>query len=216
MNTGLAGSFSRMSTRERNLVAALGAIVFLLVVGGGTWIVRGKLNEKEDKIKNNRQKWAQIQREAGPYLARVQAEKELVERIKANPDALSPDNPVAVIAVKSQVRYRSSSTDTEDERTPLNKLLQVKGDLAQSSLIAGRARRKGGPDLRLVEKEFHMRRGYSRADDLYKFLQQVEGLDNLVFVSRLHLLRQTQEPDYVQIKKLTASTLRYVEAEGDE
>jgi hypothetical protein len=213
VNAGLAGSFSRLNSRERTLVGGLLGLVVLLLVGGGVWVVRGKLAEKEAKIKKNRDSWATIQKEAGPFLERQAQQKALIERIKGNPDASSPDNPVAVVAVKSQVRYRASSSDTEDERSPLNKLLHVKGDLAYSSLVSSKGRRKGGPDVQLVEKEFEMRRGYAQAADVYKFLQQVEKLDNLVFVSKLHLQRRSQQPDYVQIKSLTAATLRYVDAE---
>jgi len=39
-----------------------------------------------------------------------------------------------------------------------------------------------------------MRRGYVHVDDPFTFLQEVEWLDNLVFVSKLDLVRWTRGP----------------------
>ena len=41
-------------------------------------------------------------------------------------------------------------------------------------------------------------------------------MKNLVFVTELNISRWSQDPDFIQIKRLKASTLRYVEADGEE
>lgn len=214
MRTGLQGSLSRMSPRERNLVVTLVSLVLLLVIGGGIYYVRGLLKEKEEKIKRNRQAWAQIQKLSGPYLATRQQRADLLADIRKNPDALSPDGPIAETAVQTQVRYRTG-VGSEDESAPLNKILMATGDLLMRPVYQRRRRQKG-PQIYRVEKQFQMQRGFARTDDIFTFLGEVEALDSMVFVSKLHLTRWSRDPDYVQIKNLTASTLRWVETTEEE
>ncbi len=213
MSAGLSGALSRMSPRERNMVIALMALVLCLVIGGGVFWVRGTLSDKEAKIKANRKAWTKIQKAAGPYLASREAYARMQERLKTNPDALSPDNPVAETAVRTKVRYRTG-IGGDDETAALNKILQVTGDLAQRPLLQKRRKEKG-PQIFRVEKQFQMRRGFARTVDLFGFLGDVEALDNLVFVTKLHIVRWSRDPDFAQIKNLTASTLRY-SAEEEE
>ncbi|MFT7622705.1 MAG: hypothetical protein ACI9WU_001880 [Myxococcota bacterium] len=196
-----------MNARERNLVLALGGVVLLLAVGAGVVWVRGTLAAKQDKISKNRKQWTEIQRRAGPWLAKQAQEAAILERVKSNPDALSPDNPVAEIAVKTPVHYRTGS-DGQDEEAPLNKILQVTGDLLQRPLLQ-KKKKQAGPQIFRVEKQFQMRRGFARTDDIWDFLGSVEAFDSLVFVTKLHIVRWSRDADFVQIKNLTASTLRY-------
>lgn len=213
MNAGLSGSLGRMSPRERTLVVTLLISVLVLVVAGAVWFVRGKLKTKQDQLAKNRSTLAQIHKLAGPYLEKRAAAEALQERLKTNPDALSPDSPVANAAIKTKVRYRNSG-DT-DEPSSMNKVLQVTGDLKQRPLLQ-RPRGQTGPQIYRVDKEFQMRRGYVHVDDVFTFLGEVEALDNLVYVSRLELIRWTRDPDYLQIKTLEASTLRFEEEEKPE
>ncbi len=212
MKAGLTGALGRMAPRERTLVVTLLVMVIALVLVGAVWIVRGKLKTKQDQIASNREMLLKIQKKAGPFLEQRARYEGLQERLKNNPDALSPDNPVATAAVKTKVRFRSSG-DT-DEPSTMNKVLQVTGDLKQRPLIQKKKGQKG-PQIFRVDKEFQMRRGYVHVDDLFTFLGEVEALDNLVFISKLDLVRWTRDPDYVQIKSLAASTLRYSEDEEE-
>ncbi len=211
--SALSAAFTRMSPRERNMVTGLIVLVLCMVVGGGMVWVRGTLADKEAKLRKNRKAWSEIQKLAGPYLASREAYARMQERLKTNPDALSPDNPVAETAVKTKVRYRTG-VGGEDETAPLNKILQVTGDLAQRPLLQ-KKRKEKGPQIYRVEKQFQMRRGFARTVDLFGFLGDVEQLENLVFVTKLHMVRWSRDPDFVQIKNLTASTLRYVEDEEE-
>lgn len=213
MNAGLSGALGRMNPRERTLVVTLISMVSILIVAGAVWMVRGKLKAKEENIARNREAMAKIQRLAGPYLEQRARTAALTEQLKSNPDALSPDNPVATAAVKTKVRFRNAG-DT-DETSTMNKVLQVTGELKQRPLIQKKKGAKG-PQIYRVEKEFQMRRGYVHVDDLFTFLGEVESLDNMVFVSKLDLVRWTRDPDYIQIKSLSASTLRYDEDEEGE
>ncbi len=208
MNAGLSGALGRMSPRERSLVVTLLLTVVVLVVAGSVWFVRGKLKTKQDQLATNRKQMAKIHALAGPYLEKRAQVEALQERLKTNPDALSPDSPVASAAIKTKVRFRNSG-DT-DEQSSMNKVLQVTGDLKQRPLIQ-RQRGQTGPQIYRVDKEFQMRRGYVHVDDVFSFLGEVEALPNLVFVSRLELVRWTRDPDYVQLKTLEASTLRFEE-----
>lgn len=208
MKAGLSGALGRMAPRERTLVITLLLMVIALVLVGAVWVVRGKLKTKQDQIAANRASLNKIQKQAGPYLESRAKYDGLLERLKNNPDALSPDNPVATAAVKTKVRFRNAG-DT-DEPSTMNKVLQVTGDLKQRPLLQKKKGQKG-PQIFRVDKEFQMRRGYVHVDDLFTFLGEVEALDNLVFISKLDLVRWTRDPDYVQIKSLAASTLRYSE-----
>jgi hypothetical protein len=211
MKTGLAGSLGRMSSRERNLVLSLVALLAVLILGSGVWYVSSSLSEKEEKIDRNWKTWASIKKKAPEYLAARQNKKQIQERLKSNPDALSPDSPVAQVAVRSKVRYRTGGSD-EDESAMMNKILHTTGDLIQRPLIVKR-RKQLGPQIYRVEKEFNMKRGFARVDDVWTFLGSVEALDNLVFITKLHMIRWSRNPDYAQIRRMTASTLRYEESE---
>ena len=210
MKAGLSGALGRMAPRERSLVVTLVVLVTALVLVGAVWLVRGKLKTKQDLIAKNRESLAKIHKKAGPFLEKRSKYEALQERLKTNPDALSPDSPVANVAVKTKVRFRASGD--VDEPQPMNKVLQVTGELKQRPLIQ-RARGQKGPQVYRVDKEFQMRRGYVHVDDMFTFLGDIEALDNLVFVSKLSLIRWTHDPDYIQIKTLAASTLRYAENE---
>jgi hypothetical protein len=207
-------AFSRMSARERTLVFTLIGLMLLGVLGGGVLYVRSQLSDKETQIQKNRTSWKKIRKLSGPYLARLATRQMMLERIKDNPDALSPDNPVAVEAVQSKVKYRTG-TSGDDEEAPLNKILHVTGELGQKPLLKKR-RTQRGPQIYRVEKRFQMKRGFARTDDLWGFLGSLESMNNMVFVSRLHIVRWSRDPDYAQIKNLTASTLRYVESEEEQ
>jgi hypothetical protein len=211
MKTGLAGSLGRMSSRERNLVLSLVALLAVLILGGGVWYVSSSLSDKEEKIERNWKTWASIKKKAPEYLAVRQNKKQVQERLKSNPDALSPDSPVAQVAVRSKVRYRTGGSD-KDESAMMNKILHTTGDLIQRPLIVKR-RKQLGPQVYRVEKEFNMKRGFARVDDVWTFLGSVEALDNLVFITKLHMIRWSRNPDYAQIRRMTASTLRYEESE---
>ena len=212
--SSFGGALGRMSARERSLVLGLSGVVALLLVVGGIWIVQSKLAEKERKITSNRKKWKSIQKLAGPYLADRAAYEATQNRLKTNPDALSPDNPVAEVAVKTRVRHRIGGA-TEDEKVPLNKILMVTGDLKQKPLYV---KKKGqvGPQVYRVDKDFEMKRAFVRSEDIFTFLSDIESMKNLVFVTELNISRWSQDPDFIQIKRLKASTLRYVEADGEE
>ena len=212
--SSIGGALGRLSARERTLVLGLGISVSFLLIAGGIWMVKSRLAAKEDSIASNRKKWKSIQKLAGPYLA-SRAEYEATQtRLKDNPDALSPDNPVAEVAVKTRVRHRTAGA-TEDEKVPLNKILQVTGDLKQKPLFS---KKKGqpGPQVYRVDKDFEMKRAFVRTEDVFTFLSQVEQLDNLVFVTELNLTRWSRDPDFLQIKRLKSSTLRFVETDGEE
>ena len=212
--SSIGGALSRLSARERSLVIGLGTAVALLLIGGGVWMVQSKLADKERAITSNRKKWKSIQKLAGPYLASRAAYEATQKRLKSNPDALSPDNPVAEVAVRTRVRQRTAGAE-EEEKVPLNKVFQVTGDLKQKPLFS---KKKGqpGPQVYRVDKDFEMKRAFVRTEDVFTFLGEVERLDNLVFVTELNLTRWSRDPDFVQIKRLKASTLRFVDAEGEE
>ncbi len=212
--SGIGSALGRLSARERSMVLGLGAAVSLMLIGGGVWIVQSKLAEKERKITSNRKKWKSIKKLAGPYLASQAAYEATQARLKSNPDALSPDNPVAEVAVRTRVRQRTSG-NAEEERVPLNKVFQVTGDLKQKPLFS---KKKGqpGPQVYRVDKDFEMKRAFVRTEDVFTFLSEIEKMDNLVFVTELNIARWSRDPDFVQIKRLKASTLRYVEADNEE
>jgi hypothetical protein len=170
------------------------------------------LQSKEDRIAKNRTKWTQVQRLAGPYLAEQAEREELQLRIRNNPDAASPDSPVAEAAVRTQVRFKTGLS-ADEETGALNRFLQVTGELIMRPLAQRRRRGAEGPQVYRVEKQFQMRRGFARSEDMFDFLGEVESLDGLVFVSKLHIARWSRDADYLQIKNLTASTLRYVDEE---
>lgn len=213
MNAGFSGALGRMSPRERSLVVTLTLVVVVFAIVGAVWFVRGKLKTKQDQIAKNRTALAELHRLAGGYLEKRAQIQAMQERLKTNPDALSPDSPVANVAIRTKVRFRNSGD--EDEQSTMNKVLQVTGDLKQRPLIQ-RPRGQTGPQIYRVDKEFQMRRGYVHVDDVFTFLGDVEALDNLVFVSRLELVRWTRDPDYLQIKTLEASTLRFEDEEKTE
>ena len=214
MKTSLAGSMGRMSSRERNLVLSLVSMLAVLVLVGGIWYVSSVLKDKETKIERNAASWVKLKKKAPEYLAGRQNKKKVEERLKANPDALSPDSPVAQVSVRSKVRYRTGGSG-EDETAMMNKILHPTGDLIQRPLIVKR-RKQLGPQVYRVEKEFNMKRGFARVEDVWTFLGSVEALNNLVFITKLHMIRWSRDPDYAQIRKLTASTLRYEEEEGED
>ncbi len=209
----LGDSLSRMSSRERSLVLLLVGIVLLMVIGGGVWWVRSNLAEREAKIAKNRAQWAKIQKLAGPYLEKKASYERTRQKLKENPNALSPETPVAETAVTHRVAYRTG-LGGEDEKAPMNKILQSTGDLMQRPLLQKKKNQKG-PQIYRVERQFQMRRGFARTEDVFDFLGKVESQDNLVFVTKLHMVRWSRDPDFLQIKNLTASTLRY-EEDGEE
>jgi len=214
MKTGLTGSFARMNQRERVLVLSLIGLCSLLLIGGTAWTVSNHLSDKRAKIKKNAKMWAKIKQQAVPYL-RHQSEREaLTKRLQNNPDAKSPDSPVAQAAVRTKVHYRTGST-SDEESAMLNKILHPTGDLIQRPLRR-KAKNDKGPQIYRVEKQFNMKRGFAKIDDLWGFLGTVESMQNMVFVSKLHLVRWSRDPDYAQIRNLTASTVRYVETEEEE
>lgn len=214
MKTSFAGSMGRMSSRERNLVLSLVSMLAVFVLVGGIWYVSSALKDKEKRIERNVSSWIKLQKKAPEYLAGRQSKKKVEERLKANPDALSPDSPVAQVSVRSKVRYRTGGSG-EDESGMMNKILHPTGDLIQRPLIVKR-RKQLGPQIYRVEKEFNMKRGFARVEDVWTFLGSVEALNNLVFITKLHMIRWSRDPDYAQIRKLTASTLRYEEEEGED
>jgi hypothetical protein len=212
--SSIGGALGRMSARERSLVLGLVGVLSMLLLVGGIWVVNSKLADKERKISSNRKKWKSIQKLAGPYLASRAAYEATQERLKTNPDAESPDNPVAEVAVRTRVRHRTAGA-TEDESVPLNKLLLVTGDLKKKPLYT---KKKGqiGPQVYRVDKDFEMKRAFVRSEDIFTFLSDVESMKNLVFVTELNISRWSRDPDFIQIKRLKASTLSYVESDGEE
>jgi len=214
MKTGLTGSFGRMNERERTLVTLLLGILSLLIIGGGIWYVSSSLNDKEQRIKKNQKSWSKIQKKASAYLEKRAQREALTAKIKENPNAESPDSPISQAAVRTRVRYRTASS-TEDETAMLNKILHPTGDVIERPLIT-KGRRKTGPQYYRVAKQFNMKRGFAQVDDLWKFLGTVEDQNELVFVSKLHLVRWSRDPDYAQIRGLTASTIRFEETSEEE
>lgn len=210
MSSAVESAFSKMNPRERTLVGALIGLVVLLIVAGGTYWVRSSLAEKEAHIQRNKKAWAQIQKLAGPYLAREASKKHLIEQIEGNRYSLNPDNPVADLAVKTKVRYMSGATE---EQASLSKLLQTVGEVKPKGLIP-RRNNEVGPQVYRMSKEFQMKSGYAFTEDIYNFLAAAERVDPLIFITKLHIIRHGQKVDYVQVKNLTASTLRYVAKEG--
>ena len=215
MDGGLSGSFSRLNARERTLVISLVGVLAMLLAGGGIWYVRNKLHEKEERIRANQTSWRKIQALSGPYLEAVLRAQETETRIKENKYARNPDDPVAAVAVQSKVRYIESSQPEQEGQ--MHKLLTTTGELHEKQLTGGKRRKqRKGPVFFRVEKQFKMSRQYVHTDDLWNFLGQLEGMDNLVYVTRLTINRSTRDPDFAQIKNLTASTLRWVEMTEEE
>ena len=138
----------------------------------------------------------------------------MTSKIKENPNAESPDSPISKASVRSRVRYRTSRS-SEDETAMLNKILHPTGDVIERPLMTKRGR-KDGPQYYRVSKQFNMKRGFAQVDDLWKFLGTVEEQNDLVFVSKLKLVRWSNDPDYAQIQMLTASTVRFEETAEEE
>lgn len=212
MKTGLGGSMGRLNPRERALVFSLAGVILLLVVGGGVWYVRAKLADKQAKLKRNRVAWTKIRAAAGPWLAERDRAKKLKQRILDNDHIHKPDTPIKQKAMATTVRFRARSSDT-DEEGDLGMLLKETGGLVKKPIRAGK--RSKFPMYYRMEKSLSMRSGYVRTEDLWKFLGEIEAMEDLVFVSKLSIHRFTGNPDYAKIDSMTVSTLRWVEKKED-
>ncbi len=213
--TGIAGSFGRMSRREKLLVTSLVGTVLFLGIGGGFWMYSRKIHSKEEQIRKNRRDWAEVQKLSVDYQRTKKQAADLKERIKTNPDAAAPELPIAQASTRAKVHYRATNTATEDEKGTWNKVLQPTGDLQQKPLGTKRRNAKGAQFFR-VEKDFTMPRGAAKVDDVFSFLSDIEALSNLVFVTRLNITRWTNDPDYLWVKNMTVATLRWEAESGDK
>ncbi len=206
----MAGSLARLNPRERILVFALIGIVLVLGLGGGVWYVRAKLSAKEDKIKNNRAKWAKIRTAAGPYLAERERLRSRDAQIRANQWGKSPDSPVSSIALKTEVRFR----DRGEEKESVGDLGQILNDESQlKSTYVGKKKKKF-PGYWRMDKTLEMDR-YIRTDDIWSFLAKVEAMSNMVYVTKLSIVRLSEDVNYAKLKDFTVSTVRWVEKQED-
>ena len=209
MKTGVGGFMGRLSPRERMLVSSLMAVLLLaVVVGGGLW-VRSRLRATELEIESNRRSMAKIRGLTTAYLEKRHHAESIWKKMEQNPYKKSPDSPVKQVSLRTQVRYRASE-QAEEEKGSLNRFLTASGELQRRQLRTKGRRKKKKDERQLlrVEKTFVMKRGNVHVDDFYSFLEKLEGIEGLVFISKLHLVRWSHvDPDYVRVKEMTTTTL---------
>jgi len=207
----IAGWMDQLNKRERTMVMTLLSVV---VTGVLVWVifsVQGGLRDKEKRIRKNYRDLVKIERLAPDYIAVRNEAKDRDQRIRANPNGESPHIPILKIAQKTSVHYRKGGFNNSGEETgSLDKILLPTGDLDRRP-IGARRRSKTGPLLYRINKQLKMASVYVRTADLYPFFGALEKLDDLVFISRLQLNRWSQDPDFVKVDMMMASTLQYVE-----
>lgn len=207
----IAGWMDQLNKRERTLVMTLFAV---LATGVLVWVifsVRGSLRDKENRIRKNNRDLVTIERLAPDYIAVRNQAKDREQRIRSNPNGESPHIPILKAAQKTSVHYRKGGFNNSEVQTgSLDKILLPTGDLDRRP-IGSRRRSKTGSNLYRINKQLKMSSVYVRTEDLYPFFGGLEQLDDLVFISRLKLDRWSQDPDFVKVDMMMASTLQYVE-----
>ncbi len=207
----MTGWMDRLNKRERSLVMSLFGVIMVGILVWVVFSVRGSLREKNERIRKNQRSLNEIERLAPQFVAQKQQAKERVERIQNNPHGQSPHIPILKLAQNTPISYRKASyRDTEEQKGTLDNILMPSGDLDMNPI--GKRRRKKSKESKLyrVNKSMKMSSFYVRTNDLYPFLAATEGVDDLYFISRLTIKRWTQDPDFVIVEKLVASTLQFV------
>jgi len=208
----MTGWMDRLSKRERSLVMSLFGVILVGVLIWVVFSVRGSLREKNEKIRKNQRSLNEIEKLAPKFVAQKSQAKQRIERIQNNPHGQSPHIPMLKIAQSTPVSYRKASyRDTEEQKGTLDNILMPAGDLDMNPIGKRRRKKTKEPKLYRVNKNLKMSSVYVRTNDLYPFLAAVDGVDDLYFISRLNIKRWTQDPDYVIVDKLVASTLQFVE-----
>ena len=175
--SALGAAFSKMTDRERKLVALTAVVAVLLVVAGLAWSISGAITKREKGIAARKEEIAQLEALRGEYEAATARQKAAENRIKS-----AAATSLFTLMQKSAAEVGLSLADLNERRIPVKD-----SDLTEVTV-----------DVNLKEISI---------DKLATLLEKIEGrtTDGVVKVTKLKVKTRFDNPEMLEAM-LTVST----------
>ena len=184
---GLAGAFTKMSDRERRLVALTAAVAIIFAVAGLGWMISGSISRREKGIVTRKEEIAQLEGLRAEYEQATARQKAAEARIKT-----ATTTSLFTLMQKAAGEVGLSLSDLNERRIPVKD-----SDLTEVTV-----------DVTLKEISI---------DKLVTLLEKIEGKTSggVVKVSKLKVKTRLDAPDMLEVT-LTVSTWRGPATDGSK